>query len=301
MVKQRGLQVKTTKLHAIAAQLVNQAVRGHYLSIRALFKFAQFDRLLNEPKRERRGLSEEGKDVIMRALCGDDYASQTTAPSDHSDPIAPAPGHADASAKSIPHQREEPYAIGYRRPPVHARFQKGRSGNPAGRPRVSKGFRTSVHKLLEEQVTVTENGCAKRYTKLELIFIQIVNEAASGDLRFQNLLLEHASALDIELHRRRALPKNIVERLRKRLLDGFLGPETPAPAPIQEALDVEPRHSESVSQNSSPAEIARELVPVPASQAALPAPITHRPNQETFDSNTDPILANGARSKTKGK
>src|SRR5208282_838803 len=89
LVKQHGRQVKTTKLHAIAAQLVNQAVRGHYLSIRALFKFAQLDRMLNEPKRERRGLSEEGKEVIMRALCGDDYASQTTAPTDHSDLNAP--------------------------------------------------------------------------------------------------------------------------------------------------------------------------------------------------------------------
>ena len=27
---------------------------------------------------------------------------------------------------------DEDYQVGYRKPPLHSRFQKGRSGNPAG-------------------------------------------------------------------------------------------------------------------------------------------------------------------------
>jgi hypothetical protein len=220
LVKHRGRQVKTTKLHVIATQLVNQAVRGHYPSIRVLFKFAQLDRMLNEPTRERRGLSEEEVDLFRRALCWDPRA--TTAPAEHSKPIAPASDATSDDQRSVPRPRDEPYAIGYRKPPVHARFQKGRSGNPLGRPRVSKTFRKTVHTLLEEQVTVTENGCPKRCTKLELIFMQIVNQAAGGNLRFQSLLLEFAPALDIELHRKRTLPT--LERIRKSLWNDIIHP-----------------------------------------------------------------------------
>ena len=32
---------------------------------------------------------------------------------------------------------EEPYEVGNKRPPKHSRFKKGKSGNPAGRPKGS--------------------------------------------------------------------------------------------------------------------------------------------------------------------
>ena len=35
----------------------------------------------------------------------------------------------------MPSEITRDYAVGYGKPPVHTRFQKGKSGNPKGRPR----------------------------------------------------------------------------------------------------------------------------------------------------------------------
>jgi hypothetical protein len=38
----------------------------------------------------------------------------------------------------MPH--EPSYEVGYKKPPLHARFKKGQSGNPRARPKRSKDF-----------------------------------------------------------------------------------------------------------------------------------------------------------------
>ena len=75
------------------------------------------------------------------------------------------------------------YAVGYGKPPRHPRFQKGRSGNPKGRPKGSKNFATLLTEALDEKVQVTEDGKRRRVTKRELVIKQLVNKSASADLR----------------------------------------------------------------------------------------------------------------------
>ena len=75
------------------------------------------------------------------------------------------------------------YAVGYGKPPRHGGFQKGRSGNPKGRPKGSKNFATLLTEALDEKVQVTEDGKRRRVTKRELVVKQLVNKSAAADLR----------------------------------------------------------------------------------------------------------------------
>ena len=75
------------------------------------------------------------------------------------------------------------YAVGYGKPPRHGGFQKGRSGNPKGRPKGSKNFATLLTEALDEKVQVTEDGKRRRVTKRGLVVKQLVNKSAAADLR----------------------------------------------------------------------------------------------------------------------
>jgi hypothetical protein len=77
--------------------------------------------------------------------------------------------------------QDKSYSIGYGKPPPHTRFQKGKSGNPKGRPLGSRNTATLLAKTLSERVTVRKNGRQKKITKAELICELMVNKAASGD------------------------------------------------------------------------------------------------------------------------
>ena len=75
------------------------------------------------------------------------------------------------------------YAVGYGKPPRHSGFQKGRSGNPKGRPKGSKNLATLVAQALDEKVVVSEDGRRRRVTKRELVVAQLVDKSAAADLR----------------------------------------------------------------------------------------------------------------------
>jgi hypothetical protein len=86
--------------------------------------------------------------------------------------------------------REKPESrkVGYCNPPAHSRFQKGRSGNPKGRPKGTLNMATVLERTLREKVVINENGKRKAVTKLEAGVKQLVNKAASGELKALQLL-----------------------------------------------------------------------------------------------------------------
>jgi hypothetical protein len=88
------------------------------------------------------------------------------------------------------------YEVGYGKPPRHTRFQKGRSGNPAGRPRGKKNLATLLSDALDQKIIVVENGRRKKISKREAIVTQLVNQSASADLKATQIVL--AMLRDVE-------------------------------------------------------------------------------------------------------
>src|SRR5438874_8056174 len=83
----------------------------------------------------------------------------------------------------------EDHKVGYGKPPKETQFQKGRSGNPKGRPRGSKNMKTIVNQVGEEKVEVTERGRRRKMTSKEAIVRQLRASALSGDRRSRSEFL----------------------------------------------------------------------------------------------------------------
>jgi hypothetical protein len=78
---------------------------------------------------------------------------------------------------------EATYDIGYKRPPKDHQFRKGRSGNPRGRPKGSKGFATLVRENLAKPVQVRLDGKTRTVSFGEAILMRTLRDAVSGGKR----------------------------------------------------------------------------------------------------------------------
>lgn len=85
-----------------------------------------------------------------------------------------------------------PAKVGYKSPPVHTRFNKGRSGNPKGRPprKTTDLITTLIHAALHEPVSYSENGRPKIGPKKELLIKRLLHEAQKGDHLAAGLLVD---------------------------------------------------------------------------------------------------------------
>ena len=94
---------------------------------------------------------------------------------------------------------------GYKNPPVEHQFQKGKSGNPKGRPRKKKQSSSdpgldliaSVHRELGKTISVQENGQHREITKLDAFSAQLVAQSVNGKPSQQKMLL---SLLTLDSH-----------------------------------------------------------------------------------------------------
>lgn len=84
-------------------------------------------------------------------------------------------------------------AIGYKRPPRSTRFQKGRSGNPRGRPRNRRREIPYDH-LLGQMVTIREEGRERRVTAAEAFLLQLTKKGLEGDSAAARASLEALEA-----------------------------------------------------------------------------------------------------------
>ncbi len=72
------------------------------------------------------------------------------------------------------------YDVGYRKPPGSTRFQKGRSGNPRGRPKGRKN-EPPYESVLGQFVTIREDGEERRVTAAEAFLLHVAKRGLDGD------------------------------------------------------------------------------------------------------------------------
>ena len=71
------------------------------------------------------------------------------------------------------------YQVGYGKPPIETRFQKGKSGKSewkAEEPRSSTGYWEDLQHISNEEVSITIDGKRKLMLKAEVLFSAAIHE-----------------------------------------------------------------------------------------------------------------------------
>ena len=98
---------------------------------------------------------------------------------------------------------DKPDAVGNKRPPLHTRFQKGKSGNPGGRPKGASKNLVRFGDLLMKELykTVPANLGGKTVNKQqgEILAMQMVKGAINKGPTAQKLILQFIEQHEVRL------------------------------------------------------------------------------------------------------
>lgn len=123
--------------------------------------------------------------------------------------------------------------VGYGRPPKIGQFPKGRSGNPTGRPKGAKNFRTELNDELQQTILVREDGRAERISKQRAVIKTLVARTLKGDARSANILV------------------NTIYRMLDSKEEQVAGAETPLTPDESDVLEILRRRAGAI-QNGTP-------------------------------------------------
>lgn len=96
----------------------------------------------------------------------------------------------NANAACDPSSKESGnYEVGYKKPPKHTRFEPGQSGNPKGRQKGTKNFKTELAEELQERILVREGGKAREVSKQRALVKRLTEKALQGDVRAASIIV----------------------------------------------------------------------------------------------------------------
>jgi len=102
----------------------------------------------------------------------------------------------------IDKRRNSQEKLGYGTPPRSGRFQKGKSGNPKGRPKGSRNLASIFRKVIYQKVEIKEGGVKKTVTKFEAV--------AAGDVSAAREIIKWAETMEQVDLKNTPLPSFIV-------------------------------------------------------------------------------------------
>lgn len=80
------------------------------------------------------------------------------------------------------------YMVGYGKPPKSGQFKPGQSGNPKGRPKGAKNFKTELEEELLEKIQIKEQGRFLKVSKQRAMLKAMTARAVQGDARAATVL-----------------------------------------------------------------------------------------------------------------
>ena len=78
---------------------------------------------------------------------------------------------------------------GYKQPPVGSQFKKGKSGNPKGRPKGTRNFKTDLKATLAQPVQIAEGGRSRSISTQQAGLQRLREKALKGDQRALDRLI----------------------------------------------------------------------------------------------------------------
>ncbi len=142
--------------------------------------------------------------------------------------------------------------VGFKRPPAKTRRPKRVSGNPKGRPKGARNFKTDLQETLAQPVQVTEHGRSRKISTQRAGLERLREKALRGDQRALDSLLElaerHAEAESATLAEGKLSDQEgeVLEHYTNRIREQVIA-EFASSAPLQATASAPPALTQNLS------------------------------------------------------